>query len=191
MKNAQGVAAVDVATARAEAAELEASRLRDEIGLQDAEMRRLEEALRRQRNDVADLARASGDERQALLASQLLDASSKVRELKNVVFHKQPSYMTKGTELKLKGLSTTANFAAEPSYGNVFRAKAKGEVPEVPITAEDALGSTSSAQPVISYHSDDNLSVRLTAETTDALKEVSDHDEVVHSFDESTPMNII
>jgi len=98
--------------------------------------------------------------------------NKEVTFLKNVVFHKQPSYFKQGSELDLTPLSAATNFDDTPSYGNVFRAKTEGEeVPEVPNEAEDALGSTSSAQPLVAYHSDDSVSVRLTAESTQSLKE--------------------
>jgi len=84
-----------------------------------------------------------------------------------------PSYFKEGSELDLQGFTSTATLDAEPTYGKEIKVETKSalDVPDVPIVDEDALGTTASAQPVIAYHSNDNLSIRLTAESTGALKE--------------------
>ena len=84
-KQAASGASSEVALARAEAAESEASRLRDEVALREAEMRRMEETVRKQAADTEALMKATGSEREALMSSQLSEASSKVLELEKEV----------------------------------------------------------------------------------------------------------
>jgi len=99
--------------------------------------------------------------------------SKDITFLKDVVFYKMPSYFKPG-ELDLTEVGSMVEPGSqEPEYGNVYKAKTNDavDVPEVPNAADDALGTTSSAEPVVSYHSDDNLSLRISAESTAALKE--------------------
>ena len=75
----------DVAMARAEAAESEVVRLREEAATRDDEIRRLEEALKKQAADTEALMKTSGSDREAELVSQLSEASNKVGELEKQV----------------------------------------------------------------------------------------------------------
>jgi hypothetical protein len=102
-----------------------------------------------------------------------ISSSKDVTFAKNVIFSKMPSFFKQGQELDLKGFTSTSSLDAEPTYGKEVRLQTESalEVPDVPTVAMDALGTTASAEPVISYHSDDNLSIRLTSESTGALKE--------------------
>merc|ERR1711988_274938 len=102
-----------------------------------------------------------------------MSPSKDVTFMKDVIFYKMPSYFKAGTELDLEGFTAPSTFDAEPSYGSEVKVPTKSavEVPEVPITSEDSLGTSASAEPVIAYHSNDNLSIRITAESTGALKE--------------------
>jgi len=102
-------------------------------------------------------------------------ASSKdVTFMNDVVFSKMPSFFKEGAKLDLKEQgSTPSTFNAEPEYGERVNLKTKSalSVPDVPVVAEDALGATASAEPILAYHSKDNLSIRITAESTGSLKE--------------------
>ena len=95
--------------------------------------------------------------------------SKEVTFMKDVIFYKTPSYFKAGTaELKLQGLGTgVEDFNKEPSYGKLFKAKTRNaEVPDVPISSEDSLGTTSSSQPLVAFHSQDDVSIRLRSQST-------------------------
>merc|ERR1712159_726911 len=70
--------------------------------------------------------------------------------MKDVVFYHMPSYMKAGTpELKLvPQAGPFTELGKEPKYGKVFSAKSKSiqEIPDVPITSDDSMGTTSAAQ---------------------------------------------
>lgn len=88
------------------------------------------------------------------------------------VFHKRPSYFKPGGRLKLMTYPSGAR-STKPKYGNKFKARTKSAkgVPDTPQRAQSKLGSNSGAEPLVAYHSKDNVSIRLTAETTGARKE--------------------
>jgi len=94
---------------------------------------------------------------------------------KNVVFYHMPSYFKAGTpELNLVPQSgPMTELGKEPSYGKLFSAKSNSakEIPDVPIVADEAMGTTSSAEPLVAFNSKDNVSIRLSSVATNALKD--------------------
>jgi hypothetical protein len=90
-----------------------------------------------------------------------------------VVFHKRPSYFKPGKRLKLGGFTATSNLPPKPHYGTKFKAKTKSAmgVPEPPLTAVKSLGSNGNAEPLVAFHSNDNVSIRVASLSAGSLKE--------------------
>jgi len=102
-----------------------------------------------------------------------LSPSKDVTFTKNVVFNKLPSYFKKGKKLSLTGYAAAAAVPQNPAFDPKFKAKTKSAlgVPDPPTSSKDKIGTNADAQPIVAYHSEDNVSIRLTAESTGALKE--------------------
>ena len=84
-KQAKVSAAAEVACARAEVAEEEAGRVREELKACQADNAALEEALRKQGEDSEAALVKSGGEREAVMASQVSSSLAKVRALEKQV----------------------------------------------------------------------------------------------------------
>lgn len=91
----------------------------------------------------------------------------------DTVFHKRPSYFKPGSQLKLRSLASAGVLSTKPRYGKKLKAKAKSAhgVPDIPLRTDRALGSNGAAEPLVAYYSRDDISIRVTAETTGAPKE--------------------
>lgn len=87
-----------------------------------------------------------------------------------VVFHKMPSYFKAGSKLKLISYAPVSD---RPQAGPEASVKAKSAiaVPDPPIVSSTELSSGPAAEPVVSYFSDGDVSIKLTSESTSALKE--------------------
>jgi len=87
-----------------------------------------------------------------------------------VVFHKMPSYFKAGSKLKLISYAPVSD---RPQAGPEASVKAKSAmgVPDPPIVSSTELSSGSAAEPVVSYFSDGDVSIKLISESTSALKE--------------------